>query len=330
MGLSNADRSRAAPRYARFSDILERSIGKGLLDAGVVLLEGPIAQIFGSSRAPVRQALQYLHGRGLISRFEGRGFVVGAADGAVRRVELSVDMFDIDIDQQPVRKFFAWEGIYESVERAIVHRSVFGRFRVNELELARHHHVGRTVARDVLTRLQGLGMLEKDERQRWLTVPHDAQRLANLYEIREQLEPLALRQALPFLGDRLLEKMRRKIAGQIRAYPHVTSEMMNDLEFDLHVRSLAPCPNGELLGALQRTRCVLTLSKHVLGVAMPLPKADPFMAEHREVLDAMLSGDARKSARLLRGHLRASRPKVIERLDEFRRSFTPPANPYIA
>jgi DNA-binding GntR family transcriptional regulator len=330
MDSAKADTMRAAPRYARFSDILERSIRKGLLGAGVVLLEGPIAQIFGSSRAPVRQALQHLHRRGMVNRFEGRGFVVGSAKSPIRRVELSPAMFDINVDQQNLRRFLAWEEIYESVERAIVHRSVFGRFRVNELELARHYGVGRAVARDVLSRLQSLGMIEKDERQRWMTVPHDAERLGNLYEIREQLEPVALRKALPLLNHGVLENMRKRIVGQIKLYPNVSATAMDDLEFDLHVRCLMPCPNREMLGALQRTRCVLTLSKHVLGVALPLPRRDPFMTEHRDIFDAMLASDGRAAAKELRRHLRASRPKVIDRLQQFRASFTPPTSTYIA
>ena len=82
-------------------------------------------------------------------------------------------MLDIDEPREALRRSFAWEGIYEEVERAIIHRSAFGRFRVNELELARHYKVGRTVAHDVLTRLQALGIVDKDERQRWTIVSLD-------------------------------------------------------------------------------------------------------------------------------------------------------------
>jgi len=322
--------ARTEPLYLRFQRILGRSIRSGRLEAGTVLLEGPLAQMFGSSRAPVRQALAALRRARLVSRFEGRGHVVGSKRATIRRVNVSPEMFDLDGERRSLRKAFAWEAIYEAVERTIIHRSAFGRFRVNELELARHHGVSRGVARDVLTRIESLGMVAKDERQRWTIVSLDSERLTHLYEVREHLEPAALRHALPALSRPWLSDMRARLADQLAAYPRVSASAMDDLEFDLHVRCLAPCANREILAALLKTRCVLTLSKHILGVAMPVPETDPFMDEHLRVIDAMLGGDERDAVQKLSGHLRASRPKVIERLERFRSTFTPPEIPYIS
>ncbi|MBI3711298.1 MAG: GntR family transcriptional regulator [Proteobacteria bacterium] len=318
------------PLFVRFARILRRSIRAGRLKRGTVLLEGHLAQIFGSSRAPVRQALAQLRRDRLVSRFAGRGHIVGPKDAEVRRIELSPDMLNVDPARQKLRKSFAWETIYEAVERAIIHRSVFGRFRVNELELARHYGVGRTVARDVLTRLQSRGMLAKDERQRWTIVSLDRERLINLYEIREHLEPIALRRAMPALDHQWLRQLGKRLARQIEKYPNVSASSMDDLEYDLHVRCLAPCPNKELLGALLQTRCILTLSKHVLGVELDVPEQDPFMAEHLEVIEAILSNRQVDAPKALRNHLRLSRPKVVERLELFRTTYTPPEIPYIS
>ena len=318
------------PLYLRCHRILERSIRSGRLRAGTVLLEGHLAEIFGSSRAPVRQALARLRREKLVSRFAGRGHIVGKRAGEIRRIELSTDMLDIDPARGKLRKAPAWATIYEAVERAIIHRSAFGRFRVNELELARHHGVGRTVARDVLTRIERLGMLAKDERQRWTIVQLDRQRLIDLYELREQLEPLALARALPALSRPWLRQLRRRLTQQLASYPRVSAGTMDELEFDLHVRCLEPCPNKALLDALLKTRCVLTLSKHILGVEMDVPEHDPFMAEHIDVVDALLRGREEEAVRALREHLRLSRPKVTERLERFRESFTPVEIPYIS
>ena len=48
----------------------------------------------------------------------------------------------------------SWEPIYAEVEREIVARISFASWRVNEAELARAYKVSRTVARDVVGRLQ--------------------------------------------------------------------------------------------------------------------------------------------------------------------------------
>lgn len=315
--------------YLRFQRILRRSIEGGRLPAGTVLLEGRLAQLFGSSRAPVRQALAHLLDTGLIERFEGRGYLAGRGGAVDRRVKLTTDMLDIDEPREALRRSFAWESIYEKVERTIIHRSVFGRFRVNELELARHYKVGRTVARDVLTRLQGLGILDKDERQRWIIVSLDRERLGSLYEVRELLEPVALRQAVPELEPDLIAGMRERLVAELEAYPDVSANAMNELEYDLHVRMLDACPNRELIGALLRTRCTLTVSKHVLGVEMAVPERDPFMDEHLQVFDAIVAGKPHGAAEALRRHLLSSFPKVVDRLEAFREIFTPPPVDYI-
>jgi DNA-binding GntR family transcriptional regulator len=329
MATNDIDIGKADPLYLRQKRILERSIRGGRLEKGTVLVEGPLADIFGSSRQPVRRALSQLNEVGLVRRFDGRGYVVGGEDAPIRRVELSPGMLDVDGDERSLRKAFAWEVIYEAVERTVILQSVLGRFRVNELELARHFSVGRTVARDVMMRLQSLGMLEKDERRRWTTVPLDSERVVSLYEIRCGLEPLALRRALPHLDRNVLAQMRLRLREHIAAYPDAEPTAMDDLEFDLHIRCLMPCPNKELLSALLRTRCVLTLSKHILGIEMPLPDADPFMAEHAEVFDAMLSDDADGAAARMHAHLTSACPKVVERLERFRKAYAPPATPFI-
>jgi DNA-binding GntR family transcriptional regulator len=315
--------------YLRFERLLRRSIRRGRLPTGTVLLEGHLAGLLGSSRAPVRQALVQLQSAGLVCRFAGRGYVVGSAAAPPRRTPLTADMLDIAEAPEALRRSFGWQGIYEQVERAIIHRSVFGRFRVNEIELARHFRVGRTVARDVLTKLQNVGVVDKDERQRWTIVSLNRERLQNLYELRELMEPVALRHAADHLDMSVVQAMRDRLQLQYEAYPKVSATGMNELEFDLHVRCLEAGENPELLGALARTRCTLTLSKHVLGVEMDVPAHDPFLEEHMHVFDALIARKPKAAADALRRHLRSSCPKVIDRLETFRDVFTPPPIDYI-
>jgi DNA-binding GntR family transcriptional regulator len=323
---NDIDIGKAEPLYARQLRILERSIQSRRLGVGTVLIEGPLAAIFSSSRQPVRRALAQLHEIGLVHRFDGRGYVVGPEGSTISRSEITADMLELGSDVKALRKHFAWEIIYEVVERTIIHCSVFGRFRVNELELARQFNVGRTVARDVMTRLLSLGMIEKDSRQRWITIPLDEERVANLYEIRGQLEPLALQRALPEIDAKLLRQMRSRLDEAIASYPDVTPAQMDDLEFDLHIRCLMRCPNKEMLSALLRTRCVLTLSKHVLGSEVALPPKDPFMSEHHAIFDAMLAGNEKRTRVTLERHLASACPKVVDRLRNFRQTRTPPSD----
>lgn len=319
--------SRKRALYEELHAQLKADISQGRVPQGIVLTEGPLAELLGSSRAPVRQALQLLAEDGLISRFEGRGFVVGPAGTPARRVDIAASLEHLTEAQD--RPMFAWQALYEDVERIVVYRSFFGRFRINEIELARHYGVGRTVARDVLLKLESLGIIAKDESFRWAVVPLDAQRIADLYEVREHIEPLALAHAMGALSDDHIDRMLARLSQALEAYPNVSAADMYDLELDLHVRSIEPCPNKELLSVLQRTHCILTLSKHVLGIQMEMPEYEPFLAEHIAVFRMMRRRDREGLVLAMRSHIRASQPKVVERADTVRRTCRPDVTSFI-
>ncbi|RMS28868.1 Regulatory protein, GntR, partial [Pseudomonas coronafaciens pv. garcae] len=56
----------------------------------LVLLEAPLAELFGTSRVPVRKALNLLHEEELISRFDGRGYLVNPQSEHVEPLRLSL------------------------------------------------------------------------------------------------------------------------------------------------------------------------------------------------------------------------------------------------
>lgn len=321
---------RQAPIYALITDMLRRAIQDGSIEGGTVLLEGHVAEILGSTRTPVRQALRELEVEGLVSRFDGRGLLAGPAGIEPLRVTLGPAMLGIKSSDEPVRKTLGWESIYDEVERDVVHLSVFGHYRINEVELARHFGVGRMVARDVLLRLESLGLMEKDERSRWVVTPLDANRISHLYELRWLLEPAALRAAMAAAPSSEATVMMDDLRRAMRTYPKITRTALDKLEYDLHVGYLSQCSNKDLLQSLQRTRCILTLSKHVLGVSAPMPKRDPFMAEHLAVLKAVSDHDSQKAQDLLRVHLEVSCTKVSQRVDHVRNNFPTPNLSYIA
>jgi len=324
-----SETSRQAPLYALISQVLRKAIADGSIKEGSVILEGPVAEILRSTRTPVRQALQELEEEGLVSRFDGRGYIAGPAGVEPRRVSLTAAMLGVDGGAEPLRKTLGWEAIYDEVERDVVHLSVFDRYRVNELELARHFGVGRMVARDVLLRLENLGLLEKDDRLRWIVKPLDATRINHLYELRWLLEPVALRGAAGATLPSEVGKMTVNLQKAIHAYPKVTRVAMDKLEHDLHVALLARCPNQDLLQSLERTRCILTLSKHVLGVSAPMPKRDPFMSEHLAILQSVAGGEIGVAEALLRKHLEDSCLKVTQRVELVRSTYATPKLPYI-
>lgn len=320
---------REQPAYRKIETILFDSIAAGRLVPGTVLLEGHLASIFGSSRTPVKQALDQLQDKGLVSRFDGRGYVVGDGRADRQRVALTPNLLGLDEESAELQKIWGWQRIYDGIERELVFRSALGRFRVNELELARYCEVGRTVAHDVLVQAQSIGLVAKDERSRWYVVPLDEKRICDLYDLRELLEPAALVNALQRIAPKALQAMRQRLIVAARAYPEISAAEMDSLERDLHVSCLELGGNPEILEALKRTRCLLITAKHMLGDQVSYPPEEPFMAEHLAILDAMQQGDAAAAASQMRAHLRIARSKVLERIALFRTIFKGPDVPYI-
>jgi DNA-binding GntR family transcriptional regulator len=316
------------PVYRKIAAILDDSIKAGRLTPGTVLMEGSLAAIFGSSRTPVKQALSDLSERGVIQRFDGRGFVVGSAK-APRRVTVTAGLLGLDEANPELPRTWAWQRIYDSVERALIFHSALGKFRVNEVELARHYKVGRTVAHDVLVQAQSTGLLAKDERLRWYVVPLDEKRVCDLYDLRELLEPKAMAAGIERVPPDFITGMAERLEAAIAAYPKVSVAEMDALEHGLHVTSLGYCGNPEIMEALKRTRCLHFTQKHMLGAQVSYPTTEPFMTEHLEIVRAMQRNDAATVEAQLLVHLRTARAKVIDRLALFRKSFTGSDLPYI-
>ncbi|HVO01453.1 MAG TPA: GntR family transcriptional regulator [Candidatus Cybelea sp.] len=325
------------PVYRKVAAILEDSIEAGRLRPGTILLEGSLAQIFGLSRTPVKQALSELSDRGKVRRFDGRGFVVGAegtetADDngkTARRVRLTAGLLGLDEARPELPRTWAWQRIYETVERELIFHSALGRFRVNEVELARFYKVGRTVAHDVLVQAQSTGLVAKDERLRWYVVPLDEKRVCDLYDLRELVEPKALAASVGRVPPEFLDDMSRRLETALAAYPNVTAAEMDALEHGLHVTCVERGDNREIIEVLKRTRCLFITAKHMLGTQLSYPANEPFMAEHLEIVAAMARGDTATVAERMLAHLKVARPKVIERLAAFRRSFAGSPVPYI-
>ena len=316
------------PAYARICDAVRTGIERGTLPPGAVLLEGPLAELFNSSRSPVKQALAQLESEGLLCRFQGRGLMVSGTDRPLR-LELTQEHLAIGDDTLADERTATADLYYYEVEREILKRSLFGRFRVNELALARHYGVGRTVAREILLKAQLAGIVTKGEKAHWWIVPLNEERLRNLYQLRELLEPVALQAAAAYLPAAVLEEIQGRLDRAMQRFPDLGIAELDQLEKDLHTDCLAFCPNREILEALGRSRASIISGKHMQSILMRTPRTDAFLDEHAAVVTRLAQGRPAEAADALLNHLVISREKGVERLAEFHRRFSATAVDYI-
>ena len=309
--IRTADPGRPAPLYAAVERALEQAIAGGRLAPGTVLTEGPVARLFGSSRTPVRTAMGELAARGMLERFSGRGFLVPGAE-APRRVKLTPAMLGLE-EGAPEPQMGAAERIARDFEGSVARALPFGLFRVHEQAAADHYDVSRNVIRELLSRLQDRGLVQKNPRSHWMIGPLTARDVAHYFAIREAPEPLALAESAPRLPGRELADMLERVAAAQEDPDDLPPPVIEELESDLHVRLLAASPNPHLLRMIRQSQIALVVNR----VFAEFVGSRPFalaMGEHRIVLEFLTRGSWSAGADAMAEHMRLSAERTRRRL----------------
>lgn len=167
--------------------------------------------------------------------------------------------------------------------------------------LAAEWGVSPTPLREAFQRLAGEGMIVIEPQRGARVAAIDARDAAECYELRLLLDPKALRSSMAAADDEYRAQVRA-------AYEHMTARHRTvpaslDAHRAFHLALLSRCANRQLY------RTVVQLHDHtqrfqVTGAGAQR-RGDP-AAEHAELYQAVLAGDARHAAAVLSAHLRAT------------------------
>lgn len=311
---------------------LAEHIRGGRLPAGLVLLEGPVAELFRTSREPVKTALRRLNEEGLIERFDGRGYVVSNPKGPTTplRLDLAEAGLNLDngVDERDLQARSSWELIYSDAEHEVGMALPFGRFHVNEARMGEHFDVSRTVIRDVLSRMQERGLVEKSPRSHWVAGPLTASAIREFYQIRGMLEPQALMQAVPNLDIDELVAMRDRVRSMETRYPHVSAEELTGIDVDLHTRCVQRIDNKRMAAMIRQAQLPL-VANHTFLHHLGIPEETPELGEHKLVFEHLIQGSPAAAAAALKAHLERSLDRALIRLKVLSVKATPPLAPYL-
>ena len=310
-GATEAREKTAAPLYEVIYAVLREHIEDGSFPAGLVLGESIVARAFQASRVPAAAALQRLRREGLLRDFEGRGYLTGPGDVGPLRLELH----DAGLRLPPeiatdLKVRNRRERIYPAVEHVIAGALPFGRFLVNESALAEHHRVSRTVAHEVLTRLERTGLVTQDMNQRWYAGRLTEDGLRDHFEMRCLLEPIALGQVMDEIGsDEVTERWER--ARKATTSRH-TLDRIERLERDLHIDIVLRCRNLQLRETIRRSQLVIVAIHHAFDLYRDSAVISLMVSEHVSILGHVLAGRRDKAMSALEGHLTRSLAQNID------------------
>ncbi|MEL4071567.1 GntR family transcriptional regulator [Ochrobactrum sp. GPK 3] len=318
-----------APKlYQRARDSLAADIANGAIPATRRLTESWVAELFGISRAPARQALAELEQRGLIRKADGRGYAIAEEAATNRSGRSNGDPLVRQSKNSRMQFMPSWQLIYTEIESEIFARTSLDGWRVNELALAKHYGVSRTVAHDVMARLQQRGVIQKDARGRWLAPALTDKHIHDLFELRWVLEPLALEKALPRLPEGLLERVRRNLDEAV-ASPLVAGETLDRLEQELHVELLGHCDSASLLEAVRLPQTLLVAHHFLYQWTSGLFASEPFLPEHVEIVTCLQTNNLAGAQRALVHHLQISHERAMLRINTLASTIRPRELPYL-
>lgn len=196
---------------------------------------------------------------------------------------------------------------------------------VSEHSLAREIGISRTPVREAIQRLEQEGVLEQVPRYGTIVRRPERRDLEELYQLREALEPYAVSQVAGRLSaedlvtlGKLCDEIR-SIAALLKKTPRavVDTDLMRRLlsaDLGFHMVLLRASGNRRLMKIIADSR-VLT---RIFGT--PRQEHDLDVIEethrfHRDILEAVKQGNARRAQQLMAEHIRASMREALEHYD---------------
>lgn len=210
-------------------------------------------------------------------------------------------MLDADSHQAPPTRS-GW--VDHKLRQAILSGELPPGTRIVVSTMADRWDVSPTPLREAIQRLAAEGLVDLSPHRGASVAPVSIDDMREIYELREILEPLALRRSLEHIDDRWRSEATRTFGHLESHLVHTPDDLMGleERHAAFHGALLSRCDSVRLL------RLVGTLAEHssryrLLSIA-PRGGASEVIEEHRRLLRSSLDGDVDAAVSHLTHHLR--------------------------
>ena len=197
--------------------------------------------------------------------------------------------------------------VADTLRQKILDTTLRAGARINEVELAHELNVSRTPVREALATLTAEGLVENRPRRGFFVRELAPDEIAEVYSIRDILDPAALE--LGGLPDAARLDRLESLNARILEARH-DPERVIDLDNAWHLELLDGCPNQILMDLIRqfmhRTR---PLERAWLAGASSV---DRMAADHARILDALKAGDLPGGVVALRDNMLTGRKAVLD------------------
>jgi DNA-binding GntR family transcriptional regulator len=211
--------------------------------------------------------------------------------------------------------------IYERLRRAITTLVMLPSEALSEQDLAQQLGVSRTPVREALIRLADEGLIDILPQRGSFVAPIRLSDVEEAQFIREALEVSVVQKLAGHASDGFLAAVRANLAMQAKAVAEGDRELFLELDESFH-RSL--CEEAGLPRSWRVIQVVKLQMDRVRYLSLPEPgHLETLLAQHREIFDAIETGQARQAGTRMAAHLREvlltvqrlnlARPDLFER-----------------
>ena len=173
---------------------------------------------------------------------------------------------------------------------------------LREEATAQKYNTGRTIMRQVFSRLAGAGLIEHVPRCGWKVRTFREKDMLDYLEIREILEVKAMELARPYF---IRDELERFLEGNVVS----DDPDMAELDNDLHSYWIRRCDNVYIQDFFTRHSAFYTA---LFDFAALGEKVKTEMAqEHRDILENLISEDWKKAEKALVKHIRDQKQNVL-------------------
>lgn len=193
------------------------------------------------------------------------------------------------------------ERAYELTRHDIMSGILLPREALVESELAARYGMSKTPVREALLALAQIGLVETNAFRGWRVRYFGAQDASEIYQLREILEPFAVRQAVPHMGDTDAAALRAQLWQGRTAIERGNLVELSRLNRAFHRALYAQCGNSRLVEILDRMQDQLQVM--ALRTWQTNPSYTEEAEQHEAILAAIEAGDADLAAERLRAHI---------------------------
>ncbi len=205
---------------------------------------------------------------------------------------------------EPIRSNSLAAEAFERVTAAITSGEFEPGQKLSEVELARQLGISRGPVREALNQLEGR-LVTRTPRVGVRVIQFGHEELQQLFHIREAIEGMAARLAAECAGDeelRAIEGLLKQHADKI-AHSDKSIYRQGTGDEDFHI-AVARASRSDRLEKLLLSEVYFHLRIHRLKSSTKPGRAEQALAEHKEIVTALLSRDGDRAEAAMRNHVR--------------------------